>query len=340
MFGKKYTPSIKTNNQLKEKVVNEINAFIYRVERGRTSTEADKDSLIRISEELKADVETLNNTVGTGEENIEALANNILALLKDLKKISEQDMLHRIQEVADELDFNINLWKDVLDGAISVPTEDEVKAAKVSYARKKLNARLSELHEIKENFTLNARRIEKEIVGYEKDLAELDAVILSEDNERKINEIYKKISALKTKLDSLIVRKSNYTTCFNLLDMIYVNAEEIVEASDFVGEEIGKAKALLNIGRLKKVLSEPDKAVAILRRMQADIKEVYEKTQNVDAKIAEMNTMSATVSEDALAYKADLMRKKREKEVHAEDIEAAEIASKNIKTETVTEEDN
>ena len=248
-------------------------------------------------------------------------------------------MLHRIQEVADELDFNINLWKDVLDGVTVVPTEEEVKAAKVSYARRKLNARLSELNEIKENFTLNARRIEKDIVGYEKDLAELDNAILGEDNERKINELYKKISALKSKLESLIVRKSNYTTCFNLLDMIYVNAGEIVEASDFAGEEIGKAKALLNIGRLKKVLSEPDKAVAILKRMQADIKQVYDRTQNMDTKLSEINTASATVSEDALAYKAELMRKKREKEAH-KDLDATAGVAVAPKNESVTEEDN
>lgn len=339
MFKKKYTPSIKGNNQLRERVVNEINAFIYRVEKGRASTEADKDGLLRIIEELKADVETLNNTVGTGEENIEALANNILAQLKDLKKISEQDMLHRIQEVADELDFNINLWKDVLDGVTLVPSEEEVKAAKVSYARRKINAKLEELNDIKESFTVDARRIEKQIVGYEKDLAELDAAILAEDNERKINEIYKKVSSLKSKLDSLIVRKSNYTTCFNLLDMIYVNAAEIIEASDFAGEEIGKAKALLNIGKLKKVLTEPDKAVAILKRMQADIKEVYDRTQNMDSKISEINTESIVVSEDALAYKAELMKKKRARDEHAKDIEAGKVAARKV-TEVRTEEDN
>lgn len=337
MFGKKYTPSIKNNNQLKEKVVNEINAFIYRLERGRFTSEADQDALVRIIEDLKSDVELLNNTVGTGEENVGALADNILSLLKELKKISEQDMLHRIQDVADELDFNVNLWKDVLDGATAIPDEDEVKAAKVSYARRKLNSRLSELNEIKESFTANARRLEKEITGYEKDLAELDAAIMSEDNERKINEIYKKISALKTKLDSLIVRKSNYTTCFNLLDMIYVNANEIVEASDLAVEEIGKAKALLNIGKLKKVLSDPDKAILILKHMQKDIQEVYDRTQGVDAKLAEMNTTSATVSEDALAYKAELMRKKREKEGHSDiDTPINETTTKN----NIAEENN
>lgn len=336
MFGKKYFPSIKNNNQLRDKVVAEMNAFIYRIDRGRFSSEVEKDSVIQVVNDLKADVELLSNTVGTGEENIEALANGILALLKDLKKSSEQEMLHKIQDIVDELDYNINLWKDVLDGIATVPTEEEAKAAKVSYARRKLNAKLAELADIKESFATNARRIEKDISSLEKDLPELDEAILKEDNERKINELYKKISALKAKIDALIVRKSNYTTCFNLLDMIYVNAAEIVSASDYAGEEIGKAKALLNIGKLKKVLSEPDKAILILKRMQADIKEVYDRTQRVDDKIAELSTSSTVVSEDALAYKAELMKKKREKEKHADtDIE---IIGEEIKEEKVTED--
>lgn len=337
MFGKKYTPSVKNNMQLKEKVAGEVGAFIYRLERGRFDSEADKDAVIRIIEDLKTSVEALRNTVGTGEEDIESLANNILSLLKDLKKSSEQDMLHRIQEVADELDFNINMWRDVLDGVTTVPSEEETKAAKLSYTRRKLNARLAELAEIKDNFVASARRIEKEIVGFEKDLAELDAAMLNEDNERRINEIFKKISALKSKLDSLIVRKSNYTTCFNLLDMIYVNAAEIVEASDYVGEEIGKAKAFLNIAKLKKVLSEPDKALTVLKRMQKDIQEVYDRTKAIDIKLGEMPTTSTVVNDAALAYKEELMRKKREKERN--DQNAAEIITAETKiTETATEE--
>ena len=161
--------------------------------------------------------------------------------------------------------------------------------------------------------------------------------MLNEDNERRINEIFKKISALKSKLDSLIVRKSNYTTCFNLLDMIYVNAAEIVEASDYVGEEIGKAKAFLNIAKLKKVLSEPDKALTVLKRMPKDIQEVYDRTKAIDIKLGEMPTTSTVVNEAALAYKEELMRKKREKERN--DQNAAEITTAETKiTETATEE--
>lgn len=336
---KKYTPSIKNNNQLRDTVVKEIKSFIYRLEKGKFNTDSDTDAIVHIIEDLKMDVETLSNTVGTGEENIEFLANNVLSLLKDLKKISEQDMLHRIKEIADDLDFCINLWRDVLDGNADAPTEEEVKTAKLSYTRRKMNARLAELAEIKENFQNSARRIEKEIVGYEKDLLELDEAILNEDNERKINEIYKRISALKSKMDALVVRKSNYTTCFNLLDMIYVNAAEIVQASDLASDEIGKAKALLNINKLKKVLSEPDKALLILKRMQAEIKVIYDRTKAIDAKLGESMTTSTVVSEDALAYKEELMRKKREKERNSQNVIDIED-NENKPNTTTTEEDN
>ena len=339
MFKKKYTPSIKANNQLRDKVANEVKAFIYRLERGKYESGADQDTMRGVIENLKNDVDTLSNTVGTGEENLEALSNNILSILKDLKKVSEQDMVHRIQEVADDLDFHVNMWKDVLDGTTVMPTEEETKAAKLSYTRRKLNARLSELAEIRESFTTNARRIEREISGFEKDLAEMDAAILKEDNERKINELYKKIAAAKSKVDSLAVRKSNYSTCFNLLDMIYVNAAEIVQASDLAGEEIGKAKALLNMGKLKKVMSEPDKAMVVLKRMKKDIDEIYEKTRLMDEKIAEITTESTVVGGDAMAYKEELMRKKREKEMHANSeleldaITPATVAESNKNTE-------
>jgi hypothetical protein len=96
---------------------------------------------------------------------------------------------------------------------------------------------------------------------------------------------------------------------------------------------------LLNINKLKKVLSEPDKALLILKRMQADIKEVYDRTKAMDIKLGEMSTTSTVVSDDALAYKEELMRRKREKERNSQS--TAEIETvENKKVETTTEEDN
>ena len=339
MFGKKYTPSVKNNMQLKEKVVNEISSFIYRLERGRVDSEAERDELVKITQGLKEHVVTLNNTVGTGEENIESSANKIFALLKDLKKVSAQETVGRFNDVVEELDFHVVMLKDVFEGEIAISSDEDEKAFKLSYTRRKLNERLEELREIKDAFTSNSRRIEKEIQALERDLEELNQSIVKEDNERKINELFKRINSIKANIDSLSVRKEGYLSCFTLLNAIYSNAKEIVLASDFAVDEIGKAKALLDISKLKKVITAPDKALIILKRMQTDIKEIKDRSQIIDSRIAELNTSSTTVNQDAMAYKAELMRKQREKAGHS-DFEATVSSSTTINTETTTEEEN
>ena len=310
---KKYTPSVKNNNELKQEVVNELKALVYRLEKGRHGA-LDGDSVADVLSELKEQTSALENCIGTGEENIGVLAKDALAQLKTLKKETDGSVAHRFEEAAEELGYTLGLWKDVLDGSTVLETEEEIRAARVSRSRKKLDLRLAALEQIKASFTENAKRLEKEIAGLEKDLAEYEAVMLKEDNERRINDLYRQIKAVKSKIDMLNIRHGNYSACFNLLDMIYANAREILQATDFASEEIAKAKVLLNIEKLKKVVVEPDKAIAILKRMDADIKEIAGRTASMDGKVFGLDSGGAAVSEDALAYKEELMRKQREKE--------------------------
>lgn len=310
---KRYTPSVKNNNELKQEVVNELKALVYRLEKGRHGV-LDGDSVAAVLSGLQEQMNALENCIGTGEENIGVLAKDALAQLKTLKKETDGSVTHRFEEAAEELGYTLGLWKDVLDGSTVLETEEEVRAAKVSRSRKKLNIRLAELEQIKASFTENAERLEKEIAGLEKDLAEYDSAMLKEDNERRINDLYRQIKAVRSKIDMLNVRHGNYSACFNLLDMIYANAREILQATDFASEEIAKAKVLLNIEKLKKVVVEPDKAIAILKRMDADIKEIAGRTASMDGKVFGLDSGGAAVSEDALAYKEELMRKQREKE--------------------------
>ena len=86
MFKKKYIPSIKNNNLLRDKVSSELMALIYRLEHGKYDSEADSEAISRMVEELKIGAEALSHSVGTGEENVEPLATKILELIKDLKK--------------------------------------------------------------------------------------------------------------------------------------------------------------------------------------------------------------------------------------------------------------
>ena len=255
-----------------------------------------------------------------------------------MKKTTGLDTVNRIRKAAENLDFYVNSLRDVFEGKIVLSAGEEDEASKVTYTRRKLNERLAELRDIKDGFTTNSKRIEKEIQDFENDLEELNQAIADEDNERKINELFKRINAIKANIDSLAVRKDGYVACFTLLDAIYGNAKEIVAASDFAAEEIGKAKALLDIPKLKKVISAPDKAIIVLKRMQTDIKQIKDRSQMIDEKIAELNTSSTTVNQDALAYKAEIMRKQREKAGHADrDVKVG--LSTTISTETTSEED-
>jgi hypothetical protein len=323
---------VKNNNELKESAVKELKALIYKLEKGKVGPGLDVD----ITSQIKEAIDGLEYSIGTGNENIVVVANEVKGQIKELKKSLSGDLQNRVESATEELVFSLNLWTDILDGEAEVETDEDMAKAKVSRGRKKLNARLAELDEIKTSFVENDKRIEKEIVGLEKDLAEYEGQILEEDNERKINEIYRKIKAQKSKIDMLTIRRSNYSACYNLLDMIHANAREILNATDFAAEEIAKAKVLLNIAKLKKVVSEPDQAVAILRVMDKDIKDIAARTAKMDEKVFAFDGGNATVNDEALAYKEELMRKKREKEnLNKEIIEGKVITEK---TETITEE--
>ena len=336
MFNKKYKPSVKANNELKEEAVKGLKEIIYKLEKGRFDDSLDKETVGNIIKDVKAAAEGLEYSIGTGDENVYAIAEDVKKQIKTFKKQTEQELTGRIESAADELIYTVTLWKDVTDGKVVLNTEEDVKKAKISRSRKKLDGRLNELDEIRESFSVNAKRIDKDIQAEEKDLAELEEQIVKEDNERKINEIYRRIKAAKSKIDMLFIRRSNYSACYNLLDMIYANAREILNATNFAAEEIAKAKVLLNIGKLKQVASEPDKAIAVLKRMDKDVKEIAAKTTVIDEKVFDLDKGTAAVNEDALKYKEELMRKKREKEGLKEDI-AGNIAQEETKTETVKE---
>ena len=41
---KKYTPSVKNNNQVKDELMQEMKAFLYRIEKGKYGKNLDKDT--------------------------------------------------------------------------------------------------------------------------------------------------------------------------------------------------------------------------------------------------------------------------------------------------------
>lgn len=335
MFKRKYTPSIKKNNALRDKVVSEVRSFIYRIERGRFSSVADKDAIMKIVAGLKLSVEELENIVGTGEENIGAIAEKILSILESLKKSVAHDMLHRIESTADELDYHMNMMKDMLYDGVGFDDEELGKAEKASRLQSKLEDRLAELAKMKENFIGSSQRLEREIEAFEKDAESIDEMIIKEENERKINDLVGKVNPIKTKIDNHAVRKSTYNACYDVLDIIFTNVAEMIKSGVYNDEELKKARAYLDMKKLRDVYNHPERALAILKLMQKDIESLKLSDEQIRKRLEQMHTNSTVVSSSALAYKEELMRKKREAEQNAkkkqdiDDLDPTENANKN-----------
>lgn len=325
---KKYSPSVKANNTIKEELVQELSPIVFKMEKGKYNQKLDKTALNSFKETVKGICSTIDDSIFTGNEDLGKISEKIKESIASLKKVLEQDLTNRVEEVVDNMSYYADSFAAIAEGEIALIEENEEKQ-KLSWSKKKLYERWNELQNVKEILFKEEKRIENEIVGLEKDVAELDDKMLVEDNERMINDLYRKITATKSKLDMLNVRRNNYSACYNLLDIIYANANEILTASRFTSEEIGKAKALLDLNKLRNVLNEPDKAIAILKQMEKDIKAMAEKVKSIDEKVFGLNTGAGEVNQNALAYKEELMKRKREKEQNAAGIEELKTAMKN-----------
>ena len=314
MNMKRYVPSVKNNNELRTEAVNKLNALVYGLERGKHDEAIDAATLTDVCGRLRNAMTELVESVCTGGENIGAVYAEAVERMDGLRKAAGRPSAHRFVSEAEDLLYSLELWRDVLGGELVLDTSADVAKAKKSRQRRKLDERLSELEAVRESFMENGRRLEREITGLEADISEYESRMVEEDNERKIGDLFRRIEAAKSKLDMLNIRRNNYSACYDLLDVIHVNAKEILAAGEQAGEEEIKAKVLLDIDKLKRVAVEPDKAIAILRRMEADVKELAGRTASIDKKIFGIDSGSSAVSADALRYKEELMRKKRERE--------------------------
>ena len=94
---KRYTPSVKNNNELKQEVVNELKALVYRLGKGKHGA-LDGDSVAAVLANLREQMSALDNCIGTGEEDIGVLAKDAFAQIKVLKKEADGSVTHRFEE--------------------------------------------------------------------------------------------------------------------------------------------------------------------------------------------------------------------------------------------------
>jgi len=304
-------PTVSKNNALKRKYLDSLRVVLYQIEKGNYNPHLSKGTMDKVYLKLSEAYDDLDDALGTGQEHLEYFLSNAEVALKSFKTALVQELDSVVREAEAMLSFSITCLIDALGGD-KVVDLDEV--SKVGYQKERLNRRLDELNDLIKDFATANSRIEKDITTIEASLDELNDKIISEDNERRINELYRQVTTINSKLDTLNVRRSNYSACYNLLDLIKVNAKEILDASEYSEVDLAKAKALLNVAKLRVVLSDPDKALNILKMMNKEILILKEKTKNIDSKIYGSNHEGVSINEDALKYKEQLLAKKRAKD--------------------------
>lgn len=327
----KYSPSIKNNNDLRDKAVNEINAIIYLIENKRIKSKVDPNQLIATVKVLKDSVRDLENAYGTGKEDIGLIYERTHALVEKLQRSAQQDMIHRISDVVNDINNNVNEWKDVLDGKI-VPTHSLVgtKKDKRRRAVRKLDDRLAELANIRAQFDDFANESETEIEKLKKDKDVYEDQLVEAEDELLINELSRKLDGVENGIATEAVRKENYSACSNLLGMVYSNSKALIREATFSKKQLYRAKAYLDIDRLRTVLTDPQRAISIVKQMSKDIENIGRGVLTIDKAMSSVtetataqihaNTVAATstiaANPKALARKEALMAKKRESEAN------------------------
>ncbi|MDD7375484.1 MAG: hypothetical protein SOY31_04015 [Bacilli bacterium] len=311
MFGRRYKPSLANNNKCKDEIVNLVGSFLYKNEKDLLSNE-DISSLIK---EIKQRVNELDHKGSSKDDSIER---NYLEIKKYMKHINENYgsvSTTRLKEWLEEINFQLKYWSDLIDGQAYYSKED-FSEEKISPKQKKINEKLIQLEEMKNGILNQEKRIEADILTLEKEKEEYESQMMDEENARKLNMLDRKITSCENSIASLNNRAEQYSTIGNLLSIIYVNAKELATAGEYSSAELDKANVFLNISKLQDALTNPERALSVLKAIQKDLDQIKEEVKTVDSKVNKVITQSKTeISDSAMKRKKELLEKKRQKEL-------------------------
>ena len=311
MFGRRYKPSLANNNKCKDEIVNLVGSFLYKNEKDLLSNE-DISSLIK---EIKQRVNELDHKGSSKDDSIER---NYLEIKKYMKHINENYgsvSTTRLKEWLEEINFQLKYWSDLIDGQAYYSKEDSSED-KISPKQKKINEKLIQLEEMKNGILNQEKRIEADILTLEKEKEEYESQMMDEENTRKLNMLDRKITSCENSIASLNNRAEQYSTIGNLLSIIYVNAKELATAGEYSSAELDKANVFLNISKLQDALTNPERALSVLKAIQKDLDQIKEEVKTVDSKVNKVITQSKTeISDSAMKRKKELLEKKRQKEL-------------------------
>ena len=145
---RKYKPTIANNNELKAEFGKAFKALIYKIEHKKINSQLDLNDVKPFVDLFNEAITKLENSIGTGDENIYSEYIKSTEALKEVSKAFDQELVTVIEEASDNLLFYVSLWSDILENKVAT-TEDEISKSRIAYSRKKLMARLDELKEVK-----------------------------------------------------------------------------------------------------------------------------------------------------------------------------------------------
>lgn len=328
----KYTPSNRNNNELRDKAISEIKSFLYLVDNNRIKSKVSQDQLLQVVEPLRSSVANLGSAFGTGNENVEGLYTQIHDLVDKLEKSAKRDFMHRISDVVSDINNYVVEWNDYLDGTISRPTASVIgtKKDKRRRAVRKLDNGLVELANISNKFDDLSDEITRDIARLKKDKENLDEMIMGDIDEITLNKLYREVNKNQNIMVNKAARQQGYNASSSILQIIYDNVKDIIKTAEFSKRDLYKAQSYLNINELKKVLTDPDVAISIIKRMANDVGKIGSNVAKIDEAIS-FSTQKASeqmqkvtldavqhlvANPSAVEYREQLLKRKSEEEAN------------------------
>ena len=321
-----------SNNALRDKAVEEIKSFLYLVDNKRIKSKVSQEQLLQVVKPLRSSVDSLENAFGTGKENVEGLYTQVHELMGKLEKSAQRDFMHRIADVVGDINNYVVEWNDYLEGAILRPTASLVgtKKDKRRRAVRKLDKGLVELSNLRNTFDDLSDGITYDISTLKKNKEILDEMIMGDIDEITLNNLYRQVNANQNLLVNKAAKQQGYNASSSILRIIYENIKDLMNTAVFSKKDLYKAQSYLNINELKKVLTDPDTAISIIKRMANDVGKIGSNVARIDEAInfstqkasEQMQKVSLTAVQhltanpSAVEYREELLRRKAEEEAN------------------------
>lgn len=313
--------NITNQAKMKKQLLVDMNAMLYQLEKRKYNNALDKSSMELLIKDLRAAYVSVENSIGTGDEDISLGCSKVRVDIEHLNKAVKGNLIGRVEDSALSL---IEDLKEIIDLENGLITSITPLVDSSSNKQKQYFAKLKEIENIAEEFVKHRNRVEEDIKKIERDKAELDQKMLDEGNPRLKQNLFRQIKATISNIATLHVKSDQYSSCFNLIDSIKIYTKELVEMGDLSAVELDKAKIILNINRIRLVLDDPSKLEPLLRVIDTDLKKTREKTKLRDQGIERANESTTESYDEMMAYQNQLIQQRTAQANIANDVKDLE----------------